>query len=153
MIKFVLHFHSSPAWRLSPSAVAADSCTLCNLFQILRDDKFLCQNVGFGSSTEHGRRVHCHPFDCSLVALVDTYIAYRGTSWFLHVDPIWVMTIFFAKRCDWEVLHRHPCNLCILSLYESGKQYWVQSLPSKCSVIRAGHGPSSNICCQHDYFK
>ena len=37
------------------------------------------------------------------------------------------------------------CNLCIVSLYESGKQCWVQSLPPKCSVIGAGHGPSSNI--------
>ena len=32
-----------------------------------------------------------------------------------------------------------------LSLYEPGKQCWVQSLPPKCSVIGAGHGPSSNI--------
>ena len=50
------------------------------------------------------------------------------------------MTNVFAK-----VPHRHPCNLCIVSLYESGKQCWVQSLPPKCSVIGAGHAPSSNM--------
>ena len=39
------------------------------------------------------------------------------------------MTNLFAKRWDGEFLHRHPCNRCILSLCESGKQLWVQSLP------------------------
>ena len=59
MMKLVLHFHPSPARCLSPTAEAADSCTLCNIFPyVLSDDKFLCQNVGLGSSAQaqHGRR-------------------------------------------------------------------------------------------------
>ena len=51
------------------------------------------------------------------------------------------------------VLYRHPCNLCILSLCQSGKQLRVQSLPSKFLVIGAGHGHCSNTCGQHKYFK
>ena len=73
---------------------------------------------------------------------------YGGTCGFQHLCnliPLSVMIHFFAKRWVLEVPHRHPCNLCIVSLYESGKQCWVQSLPPKCSVIGAGHGPSSNI--------
>jgi len=56
-MKFVLHFHPSPAWCLSPTAEGADSCT-CVTYSHLSDDKFLCQNVGLGSSTQaqHGRR-------------------------------------------------------------------------------------------------
>ena len=42
----------------------------------------------------------------------------------------------------------------VLSLRESGKQLWVQSLPSKFSGIGVRHGPSSNILCsQHNYFE
>ena len=72
---------------------------------------------------------------------------------FVKFGLILVMTNFFAKRWDWEVLYRHPCKLCILSLSESDKQCWIQSLPVKCSVIGVGHVPSSNICCQHNYYK
>ena len=48
-----------------------------------------------------------HPSDCSVVALVDIYIAYGVTSGFMHFvkfDLILEMTNFFAKRWDWEVL-------------------------------------------------
>ena len=39
----------------------------------------------------------------------------------------------------------HPCNLCILSLYESGKQLWVQSQPSNVLVIGWAMTPIQTI--------
>ena len=41
------------AYRLRPKRRIA---ALCLTYSHLSDDKFLCQNVGLGSSTQHGRR-------------------------------------------------------------------------------------------------
>ena len=60
---------------------------------------------------------------------------------------------FLCQKVGLGSVSQAPRNICIVSLCESGEQLWVQSLSSKLSLIRAGHGPSSNICSQHNYFK
>ena len=43
------------------------------------------KHIGIKHIIDYNFFVSCHPLDCNLVALVGTYIAYGGTSGFLHV--------------------------------------------------------------------
>ena len=54
-MKFVFHIHLFllDAYRLRPKRRVP---ALCATYSHLSDDKFICQNIGLGSSTQHGRR-------------------------------------------------------------------------------------------------
>ena len=166
---FVLRFHPSSACCLSPTTEAADSCSLCNLipFELWQISlpkcwigKLYTAYIDILIGTSH--QAHCRFFVCP------------ATPWIAAWSPWWILISPTAEPAD-------SCTLCNLIPFEwknsllkggIGKSYtgtpvtsaschstnqasscWVQSLPSKCSVIGAGHGPSSNICCQHNYFK
>ena len=53
MMKFVLHPCLLDAYRLRQNRRIP---AICVTYSHLSDDKFLCHNVGLGSSTQHGRR-------------------------------------------------------------------------------------------------
>ena len=136
-MKFMLHFHTSPSCYIS---------LVVRLIEIIRTSsdinfrllsgKSLNKLLGWPQPTARSPQPAARS---PQPAARSPQLDFSKYSSFLHLCnliPFWVMTNFFVRRWVWPShVHRHPCNLCIGSLYESGKQCWVQSLPPKCSNI------------------